>query len=948
MRNGTRVPATMKGVGGGKVFPAVCFAEASTGDTVEVGEIVTDTAEALEDDASPPDKSIVKAFLGSALMCQGLALCVDFADPANFSVTISMARRALRVARKVLGQATMPAAAQLCSRKLMDVTGGLKSKLLERAQECLDSAESDLDHSRFKSSIGGFKEAQRMFQKVEEGALARAAKKNSSVAAGRMEVANRKADGLVKRVQGAVNSTEITQLMIGYVEVEAMAVEAVQLYEQCGEQGKSLIASKLRPVCRKLIEASESATEGDRLVESGRESGAAYHYEQAIVAYAHAKMLLDKSSLTSLADEMEARLKRCNEAVLKIGTAEEGVDQGLDDMGDAMANYANEMDAKEDVEEEGARNADPTLNGNMTKLRDVGTNVFSVFVSASFSDTVVEREALLQHVWPAVRQAVNKFGMEFEFVDPQLMVRERSQLDFDYAFQDECHEEFERCRVESVGVDFLCLVGGDDNGTPFPHSIPFETYSELLKYVAKDKHKSEERKAVMEWFKLNTNSNPRTYVLIDKYKKMPQLSSNDAKKKEKAWSEWAKELKTLQKGFNFACTTQRFMRRTQDVQVGIYQALGSLDTYKRKAKVEELFKLIDEDGSGEIDRDELRQCFLSLGVDMPASEVQSFMNEYDSDGGGTIGFNELELMMEALLMDARQALGKHGTKHQNLMDVSHTHYFTETLLYQEVLRGILERDDGRHATRSLAVMWGYDSSRGPMPDEDPQDGDAMKDIRAEFQGKSKAIVDPRNRPVERPDFFKCLDVPAIKAKIARRLNPPATIQEIEEARLEAEEEEEDMDPDVQERDKDFAKVRPDEGEEGKIERQKQEVLFLLNERRSMTLKALGKRAIKQMSSMGRIVEQGGTQDSPFRIVRQHEEGEVPPSEEELKAAVREKQGKLDRIEQRLFTMKNAMDRRHAEESMRELEQEIRWICTVHINSTFTVHIHLICTVKVLY
>ena len=58
----------------------------------------------------------------------------------------------------------------------------------------------------------GFKEAQRMFQKVEEGALSRAAMKQSSVCAGRMEVALRNADRLVKRVKTIATSTEVMML----------------------------------------------------------------------------------------------------------------------------------------------------------------------------------------------------------------------------------------------------------------------------------------------------------------------------------------------------------------------------------------------------------------------------------------------------------------------------------------------------------------------------------------------------------------------------------------------------------------------------------------------------------------------------------------------------------------------------------------------------------------
>lgn len=63
-----------------------------------------------------------------------------------------------------------------------------------------------------------------------------------------------------------------------------------------------------------------------------------------------------------------------------------------------MADYAAAMDVKEDVEEEGAGHSDPTLSGDMTGIRKIGSHCFSVFVAASFLDTQMEREALVQQV----------------------------------------------------------------------------------------------------------------------------------------------------------------------------------------------------------------------------------------------------------------------------------------------------------------------------------------------------------------------------------------------------------------------------------------------------------------------------------------------------------------------------------------------------------------------
>ena len=44
------------------------------------------------------------------------------------------------------------------------------------------------------------------------------------------------------------------------------------------------------------------------------------------------------------------------------------------------------------------------------------------------------------------------------------------------------------------------------------------------------------------------------------------------------------------------------------------------------------------------------------------------------------GFEELQLMMEELLFEARKNLGKAG-KDLEMMDISHTHLFTETHMF---------------------------------------------------------------------------------------------------------------------------------------------------------------------------------------------------------------------------------------------------------------------------
>jgi len=228
----------------------------------------------------------------------------------------------------------------------------------------------------------------------------------------------------------------------------------------------------------------------------------------------------------------------------------------------------------------------------------------------------------------------------------------------------------------------------------------------------------------------------------------------------------------------------------------------------------------------------------------------------------------------------------------------------------------------------------------------------------------QGVVEARSIERERPSFYRCTDMLAIKGSIAKKLNQMNVVEigEDEEGG-DAEEDEaiagfsdgSDSDEDMVARGVELLDVQVGvddvSGEESlgggqgdvvdKEAEQRLRAYKLLRCRRSMLIKSLRLISLKKMASLGRFLEVGGTMDSPFQVVRQEvldQEGGRggKEGEEELKMQVREAQAKLDRLEQRKFTMRNAVDRRHAEESMRELQQEIRCLQSDAFNSMFLV------------
>lgn len=79
---------------------------------------------------------------------------------------------------------------------------------------------------------------------------------------------------------------------------------------------------------------------------------------------------------------------------------------------------------------------------------------------------------------------------------------------------------------------------------------------------------------------------------------------------------------------------------------------------EQKQQLKECFELMDQDGSGAIDADELGAAFKLLGIHMKKAELGELLNEVDHDGSGEVEYLEfLEIMTTTLqrLAEEREA-----------------------------------------------------------------------------------------------------------------------------------------------------------------------------------------------------------------------------------------------------------------------------------------------------
>ena len=55
----------------------------------------------------------------------------------------------------------------------------------------------------------------------------------------------------------------------------------------------------------------------------------------------------------------------------------------------------------------------------------------------------------------------------------------------------------------------------------------------------------------------------------------------------------------------------------------------------------------DENGDGEVSREEFHLAMPALGLDVPKADIDKLFSEWDSDGGGCIGYKELSKILKA-------------------------------------------------------------------------------------------------------------------------------------------------------------------------------------------------------------------------------------------------------------------------------------------------------------
>jgi hypothetical protein len=148
---------------------------------------------------------------------------------------------------------------------------------------------------------------------------------------------------------------------------------------------------------------------------------------------------------------------------------------------------------------------------------DATPRALRVFLSSTFSDTVLEWRFFLQDVVPYLKVCARNRGLDFDVSDMRFGNKDEESLSLDSRLA-----ELERCRTESAEVFCLVLLGNMCGPRPAPARIPQRELESLLHLMAEDKSSMVLSNYVLDENQLDPQGLPTPeYVLIQHKESVP-------------------------------------------------------------------------------------------------------------------------------------------------------------------------------------------------------------------------------------------------------------------------------------------------------------------------------------------------------------------------------------------------------------------------------------------
>ncbi|XP_042912969.2 NACHT and WD repeat domain-containing protein 2-like, partial [Parasteatoda tepidariorum] len=155
------------------------------------------------------------------------------------------------------------------------------------------------------------------------------------------------------------------------------------------------------------------------------------------------------------------------------------------------------------------RAIDGIFLGCLDNLPPVSSKIVRIFTSSTFTDMSMERNALMEEVYPRIKDFCReKHGLEFQVVDMRWGVRDEATDD--HMTTDLCMREIENCQRLSMGPNFVTFLGQKYGYRPIPTIIDgkeFRMIHDTLGLMNQDVS------LLDRWYREDTNAVPSVFVL---------------------------------------------------------------------------------------------------------------------------------------------------------------------------------------------------------------------------------------------------------------------------------------------------------------------------------------------------------------------------------------------------------------------------------------------------
>ncbi|CAF0870188.1 unnamed protein product [Adineta ricciae] len=145
--------------------------------------------------------------------------------------------------------------------------------------------------------------------------------------------------------------------------------------------------------------------------------------------------------------------------------------------------------------------------GKLDNLPSLTSKIVRIFTSSTFTDTSMERNSLMQHTYPKLKEYCReKHGLEFQVVDMRWGVRDEATDD--HKTTELCMQEIDNCQRVSVGPNFVVFLGQKYGYRPLPTKIEGAEFALILSVSS-----PVDAKLLKQWYKLDSNNIPNLYCL---------------------------------------------------------------------------------------------------------------------------------------------------------------------------------------------------------------------------------------------------------------------------------------------------------------------------------------------------------------------------------------------------------------------------------------------------